>query len=102
MRPTWILLQLVNLLLGGASAYVFYFVPGVWMDQAQLYFCLAGVAAALLTVLFAGGALVAGGDGLAAVHGLLGLAFLGAQGFWLWRFGQHAGLIHFVRRAFNL
>lgn len=103
MRPTFLLLQLANAIIAGAAAYVYYHAPGLWLDQAQLYFGLAGVAVGVLTALICGASLLFGkGEGGASIHGLLGLAFIGAQAYWLWHFGVDAGILNFVRRAFNL
>ena len=103
MRPTWLLLQLMNIGLASASAYAFYFAPGLWLDQAQLYFCLAGVGVGALTSLLCGLSLLFGeGEGGAGIHGFLGLALAGVQTYWLFHFGLETGLIDFLRRALRL
>ena len=103
MRPAWILLQLANIGLASASAYAFYFNPGLWLDQAQLYFCLAGIGVGCLTSLLCGGSLLLGdGEGAASIHGFLGLLFAGLHSYWLFHFGLETGMIDFFRRAFRL
>ena len=102
MRPTWLLLQIANLFLAGASAYVFYHAPDLWGGQAQLYFGLAGVAMGSFTAGVCSLSLMFGkGEGAAALHGLLGLALAGAQIFWLFRFGSESGIIEFIRHKFH-
>jgi hypothetical protein len=103
MRPTWILLQLANVGLASLAAYAFYFAPGLWQDQGQLFFCLAGIGVGCLTALLCGFSLVLGeGEGGAGIHGFLGLAFAGVQTYWLLHFGLETGLVEFLRRALKL
>jgi hypothetical protein len=103
MRPTWLLLQLANLSLAAASAYAFYVAPGLWFDQAQLYFCLAGIFTGALTSLLCGLSLIFGeGEGGAGIHGFLGLILAGLQTYWLFHFGLDTGILEFLRRALRL
>ncbi len=103
MKPAWLLLQLVNSGLVGFSAYAFYFAPGLWFDQAQLYFCLAGIGLGCLTSLVAGFALLFQADGFSTgMHGLLGLIFAIVQAYWLFHFGLETGMMEFFRRTLHL
>jgi len=103
MRPTWLLLLLINICLAGASAYVVYHAPGLWNGQAQVYFGLVGMLFGIVTVLFCSASLVFGsGEGGAGLHGLMGLLFVAAQGYGLWHFGRDAGIVQFIRHALRL
>jgi hypothetical protein len=98
-----LLLQIGNLILAGAAAWVFYRAPDLWGGQAQLYFGLAGVALGSFTAGVCSLSLMFGkGEGAAALHGLLGLGLASAQIFWLFRFGSDSGILEFICHKFHI
>ncbi|HLP39947.1 MAG TPA: hypothetical protein VK465_00440 [Fibrobacteria bacterium] len=105
MPLTFLLLQLANLALAAASAWIHFRNPHLWGDQAMVYSTLTGTFLASFTALLLGLVLVFASESRwasMALNLVLTLAFAGGQGWLLWLTGREFGLVQLLKLKLGL
>lgn len=100
MSVTFILLQLANLVLAGATLWIRFRNPFLWDDQAIVVSTCAGALSASITALMLGLTLVFSEEtkwGSTILNLLLTLAFAGLQGYFLFLTGRDLGVLQLLK-----
>ena len=100
MPLTFVLLQLVNAVLAGATLWIHFRNPFLWDDQAIIYATCGGTLVGCLTAIILGISLMLREDvkfGAAFLNLILTLAFAGMQGWFLYLTGRDIGVMEILK-----
>lgn len=100
MPPAFLLLQIANLALAGASLWIHFRAPHLWDDQAIVFSTVTGTLVASFTAVLLGAAMILAAEMRWKTHFanlFLTLLFVSGQGYLLYLAGHDTGLIQLLQ-----